>query len=119
MNVDTLDAAEFEALAARALDIYVQCCQEILYEQDRFLYRKLAALHRSGEYELQVELGSVTELAGQAEYAAELDDSYYVALVRLTAADGSGGEAAGGLEVARLVLSEEPDHERFVEFVLS
>lgn len=118
MQVDALSAAAFEELAAQALDIYVQCCQEILYEQDRFLYRKLAALHRSGEYELQVELADAAGLAGHPDYGAELDDSYYVALVRLTAA-GPAGEEAPPLEVARLVLSQDPGRERFVEFLLS
>lgn len=119
MQVDTLSAAAFEELAAQALEIYVQCCQEILYEQDRFLYRKLAALHRSGEYELQVELGDAADLADHPDYGAQLDESYYVALVRLAAADAPAGGDPQPLEVARLVLSEEPGREHFVEFLLS
>lgn len=125
MDVHALNDTEFEQLTEEVLQLYIQYCQEILYDQDRFMFRKLAALSRSPIHNLQIALSDLDALEDPPDYAGGLDASYYMAVVSYTspapAAENSDQEEPGEqrLDVARLVLSSDPERERFVEFLLS
>lgn len=56
MDIDTLSDTEFESLVDKQIDNFVAYCQEILYFEDKFLYKKISKIMNDEEASLEVEL---------------------------------------------------------------
>lgn len=121
MNVNDLSESDFNEIVDRVIDVYVQYCQEILYDQDQFLYKKISALHRSDKYEMKVALYNTDDVKESLDYYEELSPNYYVAMVGFVdeGQDAPAAQQDLSIEVARLVLSTEKGDESYVEFLLS
>lgn len=56
MDIDTLTDEEFDALVDKQIANFIAYCQESLYFEDRFLYKKILKIINDDEVSLEVEL---------------------------------------------------------------
>lgn len=111
MDIYALTDEEFDALVDKIINAYHTYCEEVLFEQDKFLYKKISKFHQDANYSLQVELFSLDEDV-TLEYSEILDPSSYIQAVISYVKDDQKND------VAKIIYSLDDENSSIVDFLI-